>query len=261
MSKLDVVIVTGAGRGIGKAAALKLGQSGFPILCISRSVNSAETADRITAAGGRAESLQLDLADYNKTGQVVSDWAEKQGAKRMGVVLAAAILGPSGPLASSDLHEWDRAYRLGVLGNLAVVKALLPGMIQSQFGRIVAFAGGGSAYANPTFPAYSAAKTAMVRIVENLHEDLKDQGDFGVVCLAPGAVETDMLRQVREAGGYVKTSVGMGEPVHFIEAFLESDSCHFSGCFVHVRDEYQPHLNSDFRLSSDSKWKLRRVET
>ena len=261
MSKLDVVIVTGAGRAIGKAAALKLGQSGIPILCISQSANSAETAHQIRLAGGGAESLQLDRADYYRTEQVMRDWAENQSSKRIGVVLAAAILGPSGPLANSDLHGWDQAYRTGVLGNLAVLKALLPGMLQSQFARIVAFAGGGSAYANPSFPAYSAVKTAMVRIVENLHEDLQDKGDFGVVCMAPGAVETDMLHQVREAGGYVKTSVSIAEPVQLIEAFLESDICHFSGCFVHVRDEYQPHLNSEDKLSSDSKWKLRRVET
>ena len=83
-------------------------------------------------------------------------------------MLAAAILGASGPLIHTDLATWDLAYRVGVLGNLAVLKALLPRMTEAKFGRIAGFSGGGSAYANPMFPAYSAAKTAMVRDINIL---------------------------------------------------------------------------------------------
>ena len=176
------------------------------------------------------------------------------------MVLAAAILGPAGPLIDTDLENWDLTYRVGVLGNLAVLKALLPRMLEARFGRIVGFAGGGAAYANPIFPAYSAAKTAMVRVIENLHEDIKDQGDFAVVCVAPGAVDTGMLQQLRDAGGYVKTTVGMEEPVTFIHRFLTAESCGFSGCFVHVGDSYRHLLNSDEGIQSDALWKLRRME-
>lgn len=260
MSNLDLIVITGAGRGIGKAAALKLGRSSSLILCISQSATCQETAAAISAAGGRAESLMLDLANLDATESAVATWLANRSFKRVGVVLAAAILGPSGPLITSDLNEWDIAYRAGVLGNLAVLKALLPAMMECRFGRILAFAGGGSANANPTFPAYSALKTATVRAVENLHEDLKDQGDFATVCMAPGAVETDMLTKFRKAGGYVRTTAAMDEPVNFIEAFLNCTSCGFSGRFVHVRDDYRRYLNSAEQLPAEPVWKLRRIE-
>jgi NAD(P)-dependent dehydrogenase (short-subunit alcohol dehydrogenase family) len=260
VNTLDTIVITGAGRGIGRAAALDLASTGAHVLCISQSANARDTADRIEAQGGSASSLSIDLADYRGAEMAVRDWIAGRPAKRLGVVLAAAILGKAGPLIETDLETWDLAYRVGVLGNLAVLKALLPQLVETGFGRIVGFAGGGSAYANPTFPAYSAAKTAMVRIVENLHEDLKDRGNFASVCLAPGAVETDMLQAVRDSGGYVKTTVGMDEPVGFIRGFLTAESCGFSGCFVHVRDSYQYLLNSGEKIPSDARWKLRRIE-
>ena len=261
MKTPDTIIVTGAGRGIGKAAAVDLAATGAHILCISQSANAAATADLIRRAGGAADSLSIDLANLENVESAVGDWIRNSSAKRIGVVLAAAILGPAGPLMGTDLEGWDLAYRVGVLGNLAVLKALLPRMVEARFGRIIGFAGGGSAYANPTFPAYSAAKTAMVRVIENLHEDLKDLGNFAAVCVAPGAVDTDMLQQVRAAGGYVKTTVGMEEPVTFIRRFLTAESCGFSGCFVHVRDSYEQLLKSDAVLSSDAVWKLRRTDS
>jgi NAD(P)-dependent dehydrogenase (short-subunit alcohol dehydrogenase family) len=260
MSKLDTIVITGAGRGIGRAAALHLAGTGAHILCISQSANAAETARLITAAGGAAESLSIDLADYASAESTVSAWIGRHPGQRIGAVLAAAILGASGPLIHTDLATWDLAYRIGVLGNLAVLKALLPRMTEASFGRIVGFSGGGSAYAYPIFPASSATKTAMVRAVENLHEDLKDKGDFATVCLAPGAVDTDMLKQVRNAGAYVRTTADMAEPVGFLERFLTAESCGFSGCFVHVRDSYAHLLNTGEHIATSSLWKLRRIE-
>jgi NAD(P)-dependent dehydrogenase (short-subunit alcohol dehydrogenase family) len=260
VNTLDTIVITGAGRGIGKAAALDLAATGAHILCLSQSGNAAETATLIKIAGGSADSLSFDLSSLPTAESSVRNWVQNYPARRIGVVLAAAVLGPAGPLIDTDLGNWDLTYRVSVLGNLAVLKALLPRMLEARFGRIIGFAGGGSAYANPTFPAYSAAKTAMVRVIENLHEDLKDKGDFATVCVAPGAVDTDMLQQVRDAGGYVKTTVGMDEPVNFIRGFLTAESCGFSGCFVHVRDSYQHLLNSDRSIQSAALWKLRRIE-
>jgi 3-oxoacyl-[acyl-carrier protein] reductase len=260
MKTLDTIVITGAGRGIGKASALDLAKTGAHILCISQSSNAEDTAELIRADGHSASSLQMDLADYTRAEFAMGEWIAQHASERIGVVLAAAILGAAGPLIGTDLKTWDLAYRAGVLGNLAVLKALLPSMYMTRFGRIVGFAGGGSAFANPTFPAYSAAKTAMVRAIENLHEDIKDKGNLATVCLAPGAVETDMLQQVRDAGGAVKTRVGMEEPVGFIHRFLTAESCAFSGCFVHVRDSYQHLLNGTDRPETDNQWKLRRIE-
>jgi NAD(P)-dependent dehydrogenase (short-subunit alcohol dehydrogenase family) len=256
----EVVIITGAGRGIGRSIALDFGEAGVPVLCISRSENAAATAAAIRERGGTADSISVDLADFEEAGRRVGAWLAANKHKRVGVVLAAATLGPPGSLEGSPLAGWDIAWRVNVLGNLAVVQAALPTMLEHQFGRLVFFAGGGSAYAYPIFPAYAATKTAIVRAVENLHEDLKDRGDFSVVILAPGAVETDTLAAVRQEGGQVRTTVGMEEPVNFVRQFVLARSCAFSGCFVHVRDEWPSLLNSSNELVRKDLWKLRRME-
>ncbi len=256
----ELVIVTGAGRGIGKNIALEFGQQGATVLCISRGENAATTANEIKAAGGKADSLAIDLADFEDAGKQVTAWLADKTYSRIGMVLAAGTLGPSGTLAGTSLLEWDLAFRSNVLGNLAVVQAALPAMLAGKFGRMVFFAGGGAAYAYPLFPAYALSKTALVRAVENLHEDLKDSGDFAVAILAPGAVATDILAAVRAHGGYVKTTVAMEEPVAFAREFINSKSVGFSGGFVHVRDDWANYLNNDKQAEKKDQWKLRRVE-
>jgi NAD(P)-dependent dehydrogenase (short-subunit alcohol dehydrogenase family) len=256
----ELVIVTGAGRGIGRSIALEFGSQGAEVLCISRSEKVEETAAKIREDGGKAEALRLDLADFEHTGKSLAAWFTGKHYKRIGAVLAAGSLGPSGSLATTSLAEWDLAFRSNVLGNLAVAQAALPAMLEAKFGRLVFFAGGGAAYGYPLFPAYAISKTALVRAVENLHEDLKDAGDFAVAILAPGAVDTEILAAVRAQGGYVKTTVAMEEPVGFVHAFINASTVGFSGSFVHVRDEWAPFLNSGKQPEKKDQWKLRRVE-
>jgi NADP-dependent 3-hydroxy acid dehydrogenase YdfG len=258
--KPELVIVTGAGRGIGKAISVDSGRQGAKVLCISRSAKVEETAAQIREEGGHAEALQVDLADYEKAGGAVEHWVAGNRFSRIGVVLAAGTLGPSGTLTGTSLAEWDTVFRANVLGNLAVARAALPAMVNHKFGRLVFFAGGGAAYAYPLFPAYAISKTALVRAVENLHEDIKDQGDLAVAILAPGAVETEILAAVRAQGGYVRTTVAMEEPVAFVRAFLNARTVGFSGGFVHVRDEWANYLDSGRTTERKDLWKLRRVE-
>jgi len=254
--KLDCVVITGAGQGIGKAAALDLGSRKIHVLCMSKSAKCEETAAEIRKAGGTAESIVVDIGQFEKTKECISAWIGRKSYKRMGLVLAAGILGPQD---YQNLAGWEECYRVNVLGNLAVYSSLLPGMLENGFGRIICFAGGGAAYAYPLFPAYAASKIAMVRTAENMQEALNGKGDFAVVCLAPGANETNMLKRIRAAGGEIKTTVDINEPVSFVREFLLCANCGFKGSFVHVRDNWRDYLNSG-KTIDDSKWKLRRIE-
>lgn len=259
-NNIDIVVITGAGRGIGRGIALDFGKRGVNVLCISKTKNSTLVSRAINKNGGSAESLALDLSDYEKTYTTLSKWVKKRSYKRYALILAAAVLGPRGPITKSSLEKWDDCHRVNVLGNLAVIKSILPVMIKNKFGRIITFAGGGSAYPFPTFPAYSATKTAIVRIAENLYEDLKQRGDFIVVCLAPGAVATDMLEEVREAGAEVRSTVDITKPIKFVREVVNARKCAFSGAFVHVNNDWKEYLNSNKKLKSDSYWRLRRIE-
>lgn len=255
MNKLDCVVITGAGQGIGKAIALDLGSRGIEMLCISRTANCEITTSEIIKAGGRAQAMMQDVSDLEKTKSAVAEWVQKSSHKKIGVVLAASILGPRN---YEDLPGWEECYRVNLLGNLAVYASLLPRMLENKFGRIIGFAGGGAAYAYPLFPAYAACKTAVVRTIENIQSELNDKGDFAAVCLAPGANDTNMLKQVRAAGALVKTTVAISEPVDFAREFLLSKDCGFKGSFVHVRDNWREYLNG--KKIDDKQWKLRRTE-
>lgn len=235
---IDLCIVTGASRGIGKAIAMEMGNAGSSVLRISKNA----------ALYGR----MIIKCDFNLDGDTLRDqvghWLRGTAFGRIGIVLACGSL----------VEGMEESYRVNVLGNLAVVRGALPQMRVAKFGRILFFAGGGAAYANPLFPAYSASKTALVRITENLHEELKDQGDFAVTILSPGAVETDMLAQVRAAGGEIRTLVPMEEPVNFAREFLCSPNAkNLSGRFVHVRDNWREVLDGK-QVLGESQWKLRR---
>ena len=251
-------IVTGAGRGIGRAIALGLADQVTSTLCISRTATCEETSREIRARSCDATGLSVDLADHEAAGRAVRSWLEGSACERHLVVLAAAELGPRGPLGASPLAEWERTFRVNVLGNLAVLEAVLERMLETRFGRIVFLAGGGAAYEYPVFPAYAATKTALVRIVENLAVDLSDGGDFSVVCLAPGAVETELLAEVRQAGAEVRTASRAEDAVEFVRSFLASPAAALSGRFVHVRDDWESRA-LDGPESADL-WKLRRVE-
>lgn len=257
--EIDAVIISGAGRGIGRAIALDLAKSGLFILCISKSTSCADTVQEIINTGGKADFIQIDIKDYELTEKTLLEWSNKNNYKKIGLVLAAGILGPKGHFFETSLKEWEECHRVNILGNLAIIKGLMPLMIKNKFGKIVTFAGGGAAYPNPTFPAYSETKTGMVRITENINEDLKDKGDFSIVCIGPGAIETDMLKEVKAFGGIVKTTADISEPVNFVKSFLEAKTCGFSGSFVHVRNNWSDYLNTEKKIN-DSFWKLRRVE-
>ena len=258
---IDLAIVTGAGRGIGKATALALGQARVPVLCISRTSTCDAVAKLIVDAGGTAESLRLDLADYAMVKERTSEFLKtKPASSRLAVIAAAGFLGPKGPVWDSDLKGWDHAFRVNVLGNIAVLQATLPMMRESGFGRVVMFAGGGSAYAYPTFPAYAIAKTALVREVENIGVELDVARDFSIVMLAPGAVDTDMMDDIKAAGAEVRTPTDIGEAIGFVTSFLgAADARKLSGRFVHVRDAWRDILTNPDKTLMDDFWKLRRM--
>jgi NAD(P)-dependent dehydrogenase (short-subunit alcohol dehydrogenase family) len=255
---LDAVIVTGAGRGLGREVALMAGGLGVPVLCLGRSANIEGTREEIAKRGGAAECLSLDLADFTEVEKRVGGWIAAKSFRRMAVVLAAGDLGARGGLLDSDLQSWARTFQTNVLGNLAVVKGLLQRMREARFGRIVSIAGGGAAYGYPLFSGYANSKAALVRAAENLDLELRGHGDFSIVCLAPGAMETGMLAQVRAAGAEVRTTVPIAEPVEFVREFILAEACGFSGRFVHVRDDWKSWLTRE--EVPGNRWLLRRIE-
>ncbi len=256
---VETALITGAGHGIGREIALDLGGRGIRVVCVSRTDYSERTAAAIRAAGGSATAFAIDLADFRRTEELLRSWARSARPGRSAAILAAAVLGPQSTGACFDVAGWEETFRVNVLGNLAAVNALLPTMLDTGFGRIVFFSGGGAALPLPVFPAYAASKIAIARIVEHLHQELEQRGDFGVVSLAPGSNPTRTLAAIRAAGGSVRTLCAISESVDFVVRFLSSDVRRLSGRLVHVRDDWS-HLDDVGGTEPADRWMLRRVE-
>lgn len=257
MKLIDLAVVTGAGRGIGKGVAKHFGEKGVHVLCISKSDNAVKTSFEIRSAGGSSEALVLDLCNATSAKFKIESWIQESPYRSISVNLAAGILGPQGSLADADLGSWEETFKANIFGNLAVVQALLPRMKESKFGRIVFFSGGGAAFPFPEFSAYAASKVAIVRIAENLHLELSECGDFCVVSLAPGTVKTDMLKNVEAAGVPIKNYVDVTEPAAFSWEFSTAEHNHLSGKFVHVSNDWKAFLTGDDPVKNSEYWKLR----
>jgi NAD(P)-dependent dehydrogenase (short-subunit alcohol dehydrogenase family) len=249
----SLLFVTGASRGIGAAITEDLLDVYDSIVCVCRNPPGYDDMPSDKVHWGA-----LDIHEYHDVIELVEKSVRYFQPTNIGIVCCAAQIDPVGGLLETSLLDWSAAYRVNVLGNLAVIQGCAEAIKHGLPVRIVMFAGGGAAYAFPTCSAYAATKTAIVRIVENLAAEFKCISDEArIVALAPGAVATDMLDQVIAAGAEIRTRTSIHEPVAWVRKFLLDgmDTHALNGRFIHVRDD----LNSDksWQVDTDS-YKLRR---
>jgi NAD(P)-dependent dehydrogenase (short-subunit alcohol dehydrogenase family) len=254
---VETIFVTGGGRGIGRAVALDLAQtSSASLVLVSRTdtcLAVATECNAIRAAAARAIPCDLSVAGPQRDELFA---AINAAPGPIGIVHAAGTLGPTGPFAESSIDACWSALEANLGATLRLVHAALPRMLRDQSGRLVLFGGGGAAYGYPNFMSYALSKVALVRFVETLAMELGENGP-AITIIAPGANDTDMLSEVRRAGGMVKTTVSIDEPCRLVRRLLFEDARGLHGRFVHVRDTWSS--ESARELSADH-WKLRRVE-
>lgn len=250
-----VTLVTGGGRGIGRAIARAFAAGGTCVAVVSRTSSALAVAKEIRSEGGCALGFEADVTDPLAVREVIQRVSEGLGYVEV-LINAAAILGPTGPLLSNDLSYWSRTIEVNLLGTVNMIQSTLPHMVDVGWGRIVNFAGGGAAYGYPNFTAYGASKAAVVRLTESLAMEYGGKG-VRVNVIAPGAVETDMLHEVRAAGGEVRTTVDVALPVR-LALFLASEmGGKLNGCFIHSKDKYESWSEETL---ADDFYKLRRID-
>ena len=159
-----VAVVTGAGRGIGKAIALGLAREGADIVAVSRTPSDIEqTAEQILELGRRAVPFSADVSNPEDVTKLVRHVL--RGFHTIDVLVNnAAILGPIGPMHCNDTEHWIRTIGVNLTGVFLCSREVLPVMIQNRRGKIINLSGGGAVYARPRFTAYSASKAAVVRL-------------------------------------------------------------------------------------------------
>ncbi len=193
------VLVTGGGKGIGKAIALRLGAAGYPVTVhYGRDAGSAEAvAAEIVAAGGAARILGFDIADRDACRGALETSCEKDGAS-WGVVLNAGIA-KDNAFPAIEGRDWDLVLRTNLDGFYNVLHPLVMPMIRRRDGgRIVTLSSISGIMGNRGQVNYSASKAGIIGASKALAVELAKR-NITVNCIAPGIIETAMTHDLPEA--------------------------------------------------------------
>jgi len=194
----QVAIITGGGRGLGRAFALALAGAGAKVAVVSRSADQvAATVAEISAAGGQAIGLPADVSDRQAVTALVNRVEEQLGPVDL-LINNAAIVSPLGPLWESDPDEWWRTVEINVRSILLCSHAVLPSMVARQRGRIINLASGAGTVAVPYGSAYVTSKTAVIRLTETLAVETAAHG-VSIFAIDPGFVRTAMTEYLAES--------------------------------------------------------------
>ncbi len=189
-------VVTGAGRGIGRAIAAELARNGVHVICVSRSEESCKgAADEINAAGGKASHAAVDIGD-SKAVTACSEALLKEHGTIDILVNNAGITRDTLLLRMSD-EEWDDVIRTNLSGAFYFVRGLLRPMTRARWGRIVNISSVVGLTGNPGQANYAAAKAGLIGFTKALARELASRS-ITVNALAPGFVTTDMTAKLDE---------------------------------------------------------------
>lgn len=188
-----VALVTGAGSGIGKSAALTLAQEGAKTACLSRTRSQVdEVAAAIRQAGGEAMPLVADISQPAQMEDAVRRIVEAWG--RIDIVVAnAGINGVWAPLEEITADEWDQTFAINVRGTFLTVKYALPYLKRAGGSVIVVSSVNGTRiFSNTGFTAYSCSKAAQVAFTKMTALELAPH-KVRVNCICPGAINTEIF--------------------------------------------------------------------
>jgi 3-oxoacyl-[acyl-carrier protein] reductase len=194
----QVAIVTGGGRGFGRAIAETLAGLGANVVIASRNAPELdEVAMAIKKQGGKALAQTADVADERQAQELVLAAEQWVGTPTI-LVNNAGVLDPIGPLVETNGASWLRNIAINVGGTYLVTRAVLPGMLDRDYGRVVNISSGAADRASAGWSAYCAAKAAVDQLTRVLALEMDGSG-VSVVAFHPGYMETAMQERIRQA--------------------------------------------------------------
>ncbi len=217
-----VALVTGGSSGIGAATARRLLSEGARVASVDLGGEPPEGALQLTA----------DVSDSAQVEAAVARAAEELGRIDV-LVCAAGITGESLSTVDVTDEEWRRVMAIDADGVFFCNRAVLPGMIEHGYGRIVNVASIAGKEGNPMAAAYSSAKAAVIAMTKAIGKDVARTGVL-VNCIAPAVIETPMLGGMSEDHvAYMVERIPMGrmgvaDEVAALACWLASDECSFS---------------------------------
>jgi NAD(P)-dependent dehydrogenase (short-subunit alcohol dehydrogenase family) len=234
-----VAVVTGAGSGIGRAAAARFAAEGAAVAVLDLNADAAkETAAQIGAAGGTAVAVAANVADRDQVsscfGQILGEYG------RVDVLYNNAGVNSSGSVLDATEDDWDRSLAVNAKGTFLCAQAAAPSMIASGGGSIINQGSVAALVGIASFASYCAAKGAVVALTRSMSVDLAPRGvRVNVIC--PGTVYTPLMEPMLTARGggdlaaglaltvakYPIGRLGTPEEIAAVALFLASDESSF----------------------------------
>ena len=269
-----VALITGAGRGIGRAIALAYAREGATLALAARTLDELEhTAQAAQSLGVTTGIVCADVSDPTQVDDMVRQAVERFATIDI-LVNNAGIAGPVGPLQENDAAAWIRTIQVNLIGTYLCCRAVLPIMRQQNRGKIINLSGAGATTAWRHLSAYGASKVAVVRLTETLALELEGS-NIQVNALGPGSIHTQMWEELRDGAqtagdpqlyalGQRVTSGGGAaiEQATALAVFLASDaSSTLSGRLISAVTDDFPSLPAQIsRIMSSDALTLRRVD-
>jgi 2-deoxy-D-gluconate 3-dehydrogenase len=194
-----VAIVTGAGRGLGRAVAHGLAAAGARVTLFSRTADELEAAaSEIRNAGGEALVMPGDIAGGSHVARMVSETVAAFGGVDT-LVNNAGVIGPARFLEDADPESWSSTLAVNLTGPYHACREAIPHMIQRGGGSIINVTSGLARMPFPHFCAYGASKAGVNQLTRSLSDEYRAAG-IRVNAVDPGVMDTPMQAEIREAG-------------------------------------------------------------
>ena len=186
----QIAVVTGAGRGIGRAIALKFAAEGADVVCVSRTLeNSQKVANEVRAAGRNAWGHAVDVGDSKAVAAVAEKILAEAG--RVDILVNNAGVTRDGLLMRMSEEDWDTVLDTNLKGAFLFTKAFARQFIKQRSGRIINVASIIGLIGNAGQCNYAASKAALIGFTKSVARELASRG-ITANALAPGFIETDM---------------------------------------------------------------------
>ena len=190
----EVALITGAGRGFGRAITERFAREGASVALVARSAGQIEeVAEAIRAAGGKAAAIPADVTVRADVDRAVRTAEEQLGPLTL-FVNNAGVPGPFGPFWEIDPDEWWASQAVHIRAPVLFLRSILPGMRERGRGRIIVVSALASRLVAPFLNAYCTGKIAQTRIVEEAAAEL-DGSPIAIFAIDPGFVFTELARE------------------------------------------------------------------
>ena len=192
-------LITGAGKGIGKAIALALAKEGVNIILVARTQEEIDSvAAKVRSLRVKALAITADVADINSVNAAVTKALAEFGT--IDILINNAGIAAFGKFLELEPTDWERIIQVNLMGTYYVTRAVLPNMIERQTGDIINISSTAGLSGNALTSAYSASKFAVLGLTESLMQEVRKH-NIRVTALTPSTVATDMAKELNLTDG------------------------------------------------------------